>query len=492
MATRKNGAGLDSIILAFVKITTTLLGLVSTKIVSVSFSLSEYGTYSQVILIASVFTSFSIFGLTDASNYFYHNNLGSEDRTKFLSTIFFLQYCLGIICAILVFFSRSFFANYFSNTQYMSASIWVVFIPMMSNLIAMCQVLYVSLGKTKSIAIRNLIVSLIRLITFCLASYLTKSILTILEVTLFCDILQVIYFRVGLHYSGVHISLTKIELKKLKPILVYGLPMACYILLNSFTRDMDKMMIGFFTDTETVAIYSNASKILPFDLFMASLTTVLLPIITKSIKEKNYEILQKIYKNYLNLCFITTWILIVGALICSRDLMVFLYDDKYLDGIWIFRIYLLVSLVSFSNLSIVMSASGRTKELMWISFFVLLTNLILNYLCFIWLGVIGPAISTLLVLAITNFIILLKCSKSMNICTLKLFEAGKIAVLVIETIIVAVICFVLQKVLEASQVFYVIKLFIVIGTFYLVMILLQVKTIVNYIKNINAISLENL
>lgn len=69
----------------------------------------------------------------------------------------------------------------------------------------------------------------------------------------------------------------------------FSIPMAIYVLTNSLTRDIDKYVISAFADTETLAIYTNASKILPFDMLTASLITVLIPIITRLINQKNME-----------------------------------------------------------------------------------------------------------------------------------------------------------------------------------------------------------
>ncbi|MFQ7526630.1 MAG: hypothetical protein ACLRMN_02620 [Mediterraneibacter gnavus] len=67
------GASWDSMFLTFVKILTTLTSIVVTKILSVGLSLTDYGTYSQAILIVSIGTTIILFGLGDALNYFYNN-----------------------------------------------------------------------------------------------------------------------------------------------------------------------------------------------------------------------------------------------------------------------------------------------------------------------------------------------------------------------------------------------------------------------------------
>ena len=68
----KSGTSVDAFLLAFVKCVTSLLGLLSVRIISDNFSYLEYGTYNQAILIASSISSITIMGFTDATNYFFN------------------------------------------------------------------------------------------------------------------------------------------------------------------------------------------------------------------------------------------------------------------------------------------------------------------------------------------------------------------------------------------------------------------------------------
>ena len=63
---------MDSILLTFVKVITAVLGIVVSKLLAMHFSLHEFGTYSEAMLIATTASSIAIFGLTNAVNYFYN------------------------------------------------------------------------------------------------------------------------------------------------------------------------------------------------------------------------------------------------------------------------------------------------------------------------------------------------------------------------------------------------------------------------------------
>ena len=110
-----NGAATNSILLTFVQGITTVLGFIITKLLSVHFSLQDYGTYSQALLVTTTVTSISILGLTNATNFFYNRTKDEKAQRIYVATIFTIQYIVGLACAILVFALRVPISRYFGN-----------------------------------------------------------------------------------------------------------------------------------------------------------------------------------------------------------------------------------------------------------------------------------------------------------------------------------------------------------------------------------------
>ena len=185
---RSKGAATNSIMLTFVHVITTVFGLIVTKLLSVHFSLQDYGTYSQAILVATTVTSISILGLTNATNYFYNRTKDENQQRVYIATIFTLQYIVGIACGIFVCVLRVPISGYFDNKALIGILPIVAFTPMLTNLIQMYQTLFVSIGKAKVIALRNFVVSLIRLIAVIISCFVLNNIITVLVVILFLDV----------------------------------------------------------------------------------------------------------------------------------------------------------------------------------------------------------------------------------------------------------------------------------------------------------------
>ena len=188
------GASWDSMFLTFVRVITMFTTIITTKILSVGLSLSEYGTYSQANLVVSIGTSILMFGLGDALNYFYNNkNSDESDRYRIVNTIFAAEVVMGVIFFAVVVLARDLIAAYFSNAALKALLALVAFRPMLDNLVYFYQILYVSTGKAKIIAVRNLVVSLLKVAIIYLSVYFLKSIVAIFAALLLIDILQLVF-----------------------------------------------------------------------------------------------------------------------------------------------------------------------------------------------------------------------------------------------------------------------------------------------------------
>lgn len=481
-----NGAATNSVLLTFVQVITTLLGLIVTKLLSVNFSLEEYGTYSQALLVTTTVTSLSILGLTNATNYFYNRTSDETQQEIFLSTIFTIQYVVGTICGILVIVFRGGIAQYFANDRLKNILIIVAFTPFLTNLIQMYQTLFVSIGKAKVIAIRNLFVSLIRLITVIIACYVLNNIVTVLMVILGLDIIQVAYFSILFTKYRHPIRIKNARSDLISEILHFSIPMAIYVLTNSLSRDIDKYVVSAFSNTETLAIYTNAAKVLPFDMLTASLITVLVPIITRYINSKQHIEAQKVFKLYLRVGYILTCTFVGGAIAVSKQLMLFLYDTKYLVGLPIFIVYLFIDMIRFANVTTILSGAGKTRILMSISVSMLLANSILNVIAFKTVGLIGPALVTL-ILTMAMTLVLLHFGAREIKCTIKsLFDFKEIGLIAFEILAFGIGAHFLSNALMKLGVSYVINLIISYGMYIIAMCSTNSKRIIGCLKALNA------
>lgn len=482
-----HGAAVDSLALTFVQIITTLLGMAVTKLVAMNFSLAEYGTYSQAQLVVNTTTSITILGLTNATNYFYNNTSDPKRQEIYVSTIFALQYIVGGIGAIAILVLQIPLINYFDNADLRPYLWFSAILPLFHNLIPMQQTLFVSIGKAKIIAVRNFIISIIRIAIVALACYVTHDLLTVTVLSLVSQLVQVIYFFIVLGNHLFFINPFKAQLKLLPEILTFCVPMAIYVMSRALLRDIDKYIIDFFMTPSDLAIYTNASKQLPFDMITASFVTVLIPIVTRYINSDKLDKAKEAFKAYLRLGYLATWILAAGAVVVANPLMRFLYDEKYLPGLSVFIVYLFVDMIRFANVTTILGGAGKSKILMIVSLVSLAANFMLNIVSVKWLnmGMLGPALVTLLVSFFTILLMLHFSAKELHCKIIDLFDFKEMALVVMEILLVGGACYGLLLWLESMNIHYVALLFIVYGLYASIMLALNYKKILHCLKEIN-------
>ena len=480
-----NGAATNSIMLTFVRVITTILGFIVTKLLSVHFSLQEYGTYSQALLVTTTATSISILGLTNATNYFYNRTNEEKEQRKYIATIFTIQYIVGVILGLAVIVFRSPIASFFGNERLITILPIIAFTPILQNLIPMYNVLFVSIGKAKVIAIRNLVVSIIRLIAVVMACFVLDNIITVLVVILCLDAIQVIYFFFLFKRYKYPIQIQDTRLQLTKEILAFSIPMSIYVLTNSLSRDIDKYVISAFANTETLAVYTNAAKVLPFDMLTSSLITVLIPIITRMINQKKYGETKEVFKLYLRIGYVLTFIFVGGAIAVSKDLMLLLYDEKYLTGLPVFIIYLVVDMIRFANVTTILSGAGKSKTLMTISVTTMILNAIFNVIGYKLFGFVGPAIVTLILTIGMTVALLHFGAREIHTRVLQLFDFKEIGIIGVQIIGIGVLTYLLSSFMTEKQIPYVMSLFICYGVYILILGLLNYKRAIECYRKLN-------
>ena len=487
MSSRKlrGGASVDAILLAVIKMATILLNLTITRLLSSHLSKHDYGTYSQILLLVSTLTYLTIFGMVDGVNYFNCSIADPKERESYISTIFSIQCMLSAFCGSVVMLLQKPICGYFDNPDLQKLLIFAASLPLMQNLLCMLHVLLVSVGKARMLAARNLLISLLRLAIIIIVVNWVQNITVILLATLVLDVLQVLVFGYTLRKNKCAIRLKSVNLRITKKILQYCVPMGIFIMINTLNRDLDKYLVAWMTDTETVALYANASKMLPFDIIMASFCTVLQPKLTKHITEGQRGEARKLYRHFIEISYITTTVLCFAVLSAAPQAMELLYTEKYLDGLSVFCVYILVDLLRFSNYTMVLAAARRTKRLMLMGIVAIAANAILNVLLFRLFGIVGPALATLLVTFGLGLSILIFGARELDTNLRGLFDMKFFLLFYGENLLALAVFSALGKWLQGQGMHYFLILVCVCGLYCGIMLLLHGKRLICVLKQVN-------
>lgn len=479
------GAAADSLFLAVSKIITMLTNILSTTILSHNLSLESYGTYSQGNLVISIAISLSILGLSDAVNFFY-NGKDEQERKNYVNTVFQIEITSGLIAGILILLFRKAICSYFQNIQLSVLFIYIAFRPLLDNLVNTLRVLQVSIGRAKIMAIRNLLISLSKVTLVLLTVFLTKKITTIFLGFLVTDIISVVYYWVSFTKRSLSLNPFKGDMKLISAVLSYSLPMAIYTLTQTLLKDIDKLVISRFEGTDAMAIYSNCSYALPFDVISNAFLVVMVPIMTYYISKSEYKKAQGVFSEYLRIGYMTTCVFAAAVFIVASEVVAILFGEQYMQGLTVFKLYLLVDAVKFANLSIVLSARGQTKKLMMISLISLSVNFALNILLYYLIGFIGPAVASVIVSLMTTAILCHQSSRALCTNFSKLLNAKEILLLAFEMLCLSVPCLLLRNFLRESECMNILIVVAIGGMYIGLLFVINRKRFFSALQNINS------
>ena len=392
-----SGSSVDSLLLAGVKLVTLSTGIVSTMVLSHSLSLHAYGTYAQGVLLVTLCADATVLGLADAVNYFFNREGGRGSSREYVRTVVVLQVLTGLSTALVLVALRGVIGGYFSNDDLVPLVVLLALRPMLTNMTTVLQVLVVSIGRARTIAVRNLVFSALKLSAVVVTALLTSSIAILLAMLLVLDVLSVLWFWDTFRRGAFAITLMRPHRDRVKEVLAFCLPMAVYVMTASLMRQIGALVIGMNESTQMYAIYANCTAILPFDVVAASFLTVIIPVVTRYVGAGRHERVLELFRHYLTVGYLTTVTFCVACLVVAPEFIEVLYGERYLPGGTVFRLYLLTAMIRFAGLSLILSASGRTRTLMAVSLVSVAANAVLCPVLYEVMGFVGPALASVAV-----------------------------------------------------------------------------------------------
>lgn len=486
------GATIDSLFLAIVNVVTTVTALIQTKILSVGLSLSDYGTYSQVNLVATIATSLTMMGFNEGLSYFFNSRQKhiEKKREQYVNTIFALQFTSGILIAFFIVLFRKGIANYFGNELLSSLVIIFSIKPLFTNVLYLYQILFVSISKSKLIAVRNLLISITKLVVVFVSVNLMDNVSILLVLLIVIDIVQYYVLKRMFICSGYSINCFGASIQCVKPVIKYCAPMGIVAVTNILSREIDKLVVGKMAGTETLAIYANCSKLLPFDVIVMAFATVLIPFIMQYVSSGRYAESVRLFRNYLRIGYYTVWTMAVSVLLVSEQAIRFLYSPEYIAGKGVFTLYLFDSMVKFASLHLVLNASGHTKTVMCYSIISLLLNSLLNIVFFSLFGIIGPAFATLFVSIIYLALIIRKTCVVLRTKVDTIVELPRLLMFILTLLISGCLFYQINQLLLNIDVNWFIAMIISMGGFIVINVLINLRQILTAMKEINSCRLD--
>ena len=429
-ATRNTSFAADSIVLTFSKILAGVVQILVTMILSKYRSLQEYGTFTQMLLVVSLIDSILMMGLPNSISFFLGRSKDLKSRQDFLSVYFTLNTILTVLSGVILVACIVPIQMYFKNDSIRSYWFFLAFFPWATVTSSAMENMCVSSQKTNFL-IPFKICHSVSSISVALLCYLLKAPFQIYVIGYLTS--EGVFALLTYFFSFFLAKQVKFSLNRtiIKSIFMFSIPIGLASAVGTLNAEIDKFMIGWFLSTEDVAIYSNAARDLPLTVFAISMTAALLPRMSGVLKDKKYEKGVEMWGKAIVISLSIIALFSLGCFTFAEDVVLFLYGDKYLPGVDVFRVFAILLMFRCTYWGMILNASGNTKFILYSSIAALLINIVLNFLLYNLFGMIGCAISSFLSTVSISFVQLFYTCKITRIPFKKIFPWKKILIIIL-------------------------------------------------------------
>lgn len=400
----------DSFYLTLSKGIRTVVMMAVVMVMTRLVSMEVYGTYRQLITLSTIILAIAPLGIPVTVSYYY-KNIDLRKRHVLISNTTVISLACGVISTMLFILFRSQIAhsmNILNINEYLVGFSMYIFILVASSYI---ENLFVCAEFAKKFSIYNIIYYLLFIMVLIGAIYRDGRLSTILfvmaalEALRFALLLIWVWERLDIKFS--------LDLSFIREQFIYCIPLGLVGIMQVLNTHLDKLIIsGYFTPAQ-FAIYSTGTMEIPIvSLVTVSLATAALPHMSKEYNTnhdmgKALQIWGKI--TITGAAIIFPVFFIVGFY--NKAYVGFLFSEKYFSCIPIFLVRLLrlpLSCTIFGNMLIIMGKQKVTIYNMLISIGV---NILFNMLLIPKLGMVGAALSGVIMHITVIFLQLYQISK---------------------------------------------------------------------------------
>ena len=443
--------GRDAVKLTLSKMTVLLMAMASAMLLSRYYSYEEYGTYSQLLTVVNLGTTAIMMGLPNSLNYFLAGADNDSDRRRFLNVYYTLSTLLSVIVGAVLVAVTPLLVSYYKNPLITDFLYFLAVFPWTKILMSGIENILVVYQRTNIIARYRLANSIALIAVLLLVRFMNWSFGTYMMLYLAVEGLFAIavYAIAARQAGGLRPAL---DFAQIRQIFAFSIPIGLATMVGTLNIELDKLVIGGLMGTESLAIYTNASKEMPITIIATSITAVLLPQMVKLLKREEHKTAARLWSDATYLSFAIIGFLALALFVFAPEVVTILYSDKYLPGVTVFRFYSLLLLLRCTYFGMILNATGHTRMILYSSLGSLVLNFGLNYAFYALLGFEGPAVASLLAQALMSILQLYWSSRILKIRLRELFDWTALLRALTVNLLLAAACLVLKVLLPLDAV----------------------------------------
>lgn len=447
---KKASLGTAAVKLTASKMIMLLISMVTGMLLSRFRTIEEYGTYSQIVMVINLVTTIIMMGLPNSLNYFLSGADTKEERSHFLNVYYSLSTLLSVVVGVVLVLITPFLIDYFDNPLITNFIYFLAVFPWTKIIMSSVENVLVVYNRTNLIMAFRLLNSVSLLGIILAVQLLEWDFNAYMILYLAVEAIFTICVYVIAKQSAGQLKV-EFDLQLTKKIFKFSVPIGIASMLGTLNIELAKLVIGGLMDTESLAIFTNASKEMPVTIIASSITAVLLPQMVRLLKKGDNKKAAKLWSDATYISFTIICFVAFALFVFAPEVMTILYSEKYLDGVTVFRIYSLVLLFRCTYFGMVLNSTGRTKLILYSSIGSLVLNVCLNYVFFYIFGFEGPALASLSSLVIVSGMQLVWSSKVLKINFKKLFDWKALCKSLVINFVIAGLFFVAKELLPIEK-----------------------------------------
>lgn len=426
----RNSLTFQSGVLIFARSIEKIVTLLLYIVLSRYLTKEDYGTYRQLLLLFSTFSTIFMLGLPASINYFVPQ-FDDEKQKAILSQTMFMLFCMGILIAIIFWQGSSFFSEFMGNPELEDLLKYFSLFPLFVLPTIFYHNFLICRNQVKQASILSIILGLLKFLCVLVPVLLGYPLIYIVYGLIIFSVIQLVIVSINLYHPFRKIK-AAFSFVFAKEQLLFALPLALSAIIAILLRKVDQFMVTYYFTPDQYAIYSNGAMELPFlAIITNSVVAVLMPYLVRSYKNNKIDDFINKWKNSIVKTALIIFPISIFLIFFSKEAIIILFSPKYESSIIIFQIYLLLEVVRITNFGYILLALGKPKFMFKYNSIALIVNIVMNLLLIKLLGLIGPAIATVISIYVLYYLELKKIVNILKVKLISIIELKKVGFLLL-------------------------------------------------------------